>query len=249
MNEDLRTSELGHTLTFTELRNPFKIKAIYGGVAWPGKRPGFAVVAAMDYEPHLGGHDIFLLDEYESFDMRKLIRQCAVLNLKYAITRLSDYDPYELGRWIGDYKNDAASRFIDEMNSEQERANRYNPDLHRERLSLSGTTMLEMENLYPYILPQIKDLLNPARRRLFLKDSKILGYLSEIEVDEIAELEVGSYPAVEAIAFAVIEMLNEVRSRRLRPRGTPNPWATGNTLTAGLRIGQKVRVRPSKLRM
>jgi len=41
---------------------------------------------------------------------------------------------------------------------------------------------------------------------LFLKDSKILNYLSEIEESEPATLEFGSYPAIEAIAFSVIEM-------------------------------------------
>jgi len=41
---------------------------------------------------------------------------------------------------------------------------------------------------------------------LFLKDSKTKNYLGEIEPSEVVTLELGDYPAVEALAFAVIEM-------------------------------------------
>jgi hypothetical protein len=56
--------------------------------------------------------------------------------------------------------------------------------------------------------------MHPERRRLFLKDSKVANYLGEIEESEITELERGSYPAIEALAFAVIEMLDHDRRSR-----------------------------------
>ncbi len=41
---------------------------------------------------------------------------------------------------------------------------------------------------------------------MFLKDSKTKNYLGEIEPSEVVSLELGDYPAIEALAFAVIEM-------------------------------------------
>jgi len=39
-----------------------------------------------------------------------------------------------------------------------------------------------------------------------LKDSKTKNYLGEIGPSEVVPLELGDYPAIEALAFAVIEL-------------------------------------------
>jgi hypothetical protein len=180
--DNLRTSELGSGLTYWQ--SEFQSKSIFGGVSVPGKNPGFAVVIATVNEEHFGSQDICLVDEFESFDLRQLIQKCLEFDLKYAPKM-----------WIGDGKHDAADRFITEMNVGSKR-----------QFSLTSTAMLGMENPYSYIIPQIKDLLCEDRRQLYLKNSKIINYLSGIQENEIAELELGDYPAIEALAFAVIEM-------------------------------------------
>jgi len=187
----LKETDLGEEIAIADLKRESRL--ICGGVSWPGKRPGFAVVLAMHPEKHLDSYDVYLLDEFESFDMRQLVRQCGVLDFKYRPKM-----------WIGDSRNDAAARFINEMNDERQRSD----DRWRRRrlFSVSRTMMLEMERLYQYILPQIKRLLDKDRRQLELRDSKILNYLSMIDSAEIADLELGDYPAIEAIAFAVLEM-------------------------------------------
>lgn len=209
MNEiDLRTTELGKTFNYRELRS--HCKAVWASVSWPGKRPGFAVVVGMAHKRHLDSYDIFLLDEYESFDMRQLVRQCGALDLKYFITFHSLCQPDASDKWIGDSKNDAAAKFIEEMNAEGERANRKDFTTYREPFRLNSTMMLEMENPYSFILPQIKDLVNAEHRQLFLKDSKVVNYLARVEEAEIAELQLGEYPAIEALAFVVIEMRQRI---------------------------------------
>ena len=65
--DNLRVSELGHTLT--SWQSEFQCKSIFGGMSVPGKKPGFAVVIAMVQEEHFSNHDICLLDEFESFDI------------------------------------------------------------------------------------------------------------------------------------------------------------------------------------
>jgi hypothetical protein len=186
-------------------------KAIWGAVAWPGKRPGCAVVLGMDRKEHLGNHDIYLLDEFESFDLRKLVRQCGALDLKYSPDR-----------WIGQWDNDAASGFISEMNREYAQRNECRSAVHRRKFSLRPTAIVEMEHIYPFILPQIKALVDPNRRRLFLGESKVATYLGDIEESEIAEMALGEFPTVEALAFGVIEMRawveRENRAQYIPPR-------------------------------
>ena len=187
--EDVKEAELGRTFDIKALKDC--CKEVYGGVSWPGKRPGFAVVVGMDPKKHLDSHDVVILDEFESFDMRQLVRQCGVLDFKYLP-----------GQWIGDWKNDAANKFLSEMNDEPKDGNRRS----ERQLDLGLTPMFDMEQLYPYILAEIRRLLAPDHRQLSLKDSKVRGYLSEIEGSDIADLERGAYPSIEALAFAVIEM-------------------------------------------
>ena len=209
--EKLKKSELGQSYNVQQLQ--CYCRAIYGGVAWPGKRPGFAVVVGMDHKFLSDSRDVFLLEEFESCDVRRLVRQCGALDLKYHISLHRSYSLDAPDRWIGDYKHDAASRFIQERNEELQRVHGQN-DQGR-RFNLDSTPMLDMEKgLYSYILPRIKELMHPERRRLFLKDSRVLNYLSEVEESDLAELELGDYPAIEALAFAVIEMLDHDRRSR-----------------------------------
>ncbi len=53
-----------------------------------------------------------------------------------------------------------------------------------------------------------------------MKDSKVTRYLAEIEEGDVAELELGAYPAIEALAFAVIEM----RDRDGKGHMTKEEW-------------------------
>jgi len=186
--EDLKKAELGQPYEGPSLRefcDPF-----YGAVAWPGKeRPGFVVVvAASRVVKCLGEPEICLSEEFESFDTRELVRQCGAL-----------HHQYRTDKWIGNTDNDAAYKFMREMNDE------FDP-LPNERFNLTPTQMVDMKTLYPYILGELKKLLRQDRRLLCLRDSKILSHLSGIEGSEIATLELGDYPAIEALAFAVISL-------------------------------------------
>ena len=195
--KNAKEAELGRSFETKALKNC--CKAVCGGVSWPGKRPGFAAIIAMDRTRHIDNYDVCVLDEFESFDIRELVRQCNVLDFKY----LPEY-------WIGDWKNDAVQQFMQEIQGENR--------THDRQLSLSWTPMLDMEQLYPYILAEIRKLLAGDHRQLLLKDSRVRSYLSEIEGSEIAELERGAYPAIEALAFAVIEMRRRAATEDDDPR-------------------------------
>lgn len=229
---DMRTTQLGTTFSYPPLRD--QCAAIWGAVAWPGKKAGFAVVAAMHHKEHLGNHDIHLLDEFESFNVEELVRQCRVLDRKYGICLYAWRHEDALDRWVGDWKHDAASKFIQQINRGQDDS-RY--------FRLNSTAILEMEYPYHYLLPQIKSLLNPERVQLNLKEGLSLMYLYDISgnEDEIAELKFGAYPAIEALGFLVVEMRKcmsaaDQRARALDRGDDCNPYRN-HPLEFGRRTG------------
>lgn len=196
---ELEKLELGREYTDKELKSCYR--QVFGGVVWPGKNPGFAVVVGMGHEKHFDNYDIYLLDEFESVDIRVIVRQCGVLNFRYQPTM-----------WIGDRKNDAADRFIREMDREtQEKENQQKPwyrssPQRRRQFYVTPTPILDMAHPYPYIFSELKSLLDEDRRQLHLKDSMVANYLSGIEPSEICTFEFGEFPAIEALAFAATEM-------------------------------------------
>ncbi|MHC4117016.1 MAG: hypothetical protein ACYSWO_05880 [Planctomycetota bacterium] len=217
--EELKQGELGRTFDLGPLRSC--CKAIYGGVAWPGKREGFGVVIAMNHVYAPGAYEVCLLDEFESFDLRELVRQCGTRDFKY----MPD-------KWIGDWQHGAANRFISELNESRQRRE------HRVFSPIEPWELLEMRPLYPYILGEVKRFLTPDRRQLFLPDdSNAFAYLGGIQPDEVAELELGAYPAIEALAFAVVEMLRDEKDV-IVPEPIRSPY-DNNILTRGLRRGRR----------
>ena len=190
MEENIKTSKIGYSFSREQLLKECHL--IYGGISVPGKHPGFAVVLAADKKRH---SDIYLLDETESFDMRELIYQSGALDFKYRPSY-----------WIGDYRNKAAAQFIEDFNNQSD---------HRRKFSLTWTPLFNMESLYSYVLPQIKELCR--LKQLFIKEGKIANYLRSIQENEISELELGAYPAIESLAFAVIEMRDSIEQENKMP--------------------------------
>jgi hypothetical protein len=207
----LRDAPLSEALDEQELRRRYK--QIYGGVAWPGKEPGFVVIIGCSHLARSEHYDIFLLTEYESHDLRTLVRQCGALNHRYAPDR-----------WLGDKLNDGADKFLMELNH----------DPSEPRLSICPSMIREMEQPFPYILSTLKNLLNPEHRQLFLKDSEVLGRLSAVEPSEIMEMQWGDYPSIEALSFAVLEMRRQCRVEspvesdynKKSSRRIPSGWAS-----------------------
>lgn len=188
---------------------------IYGGVAWPGKQAGFAVIVLMDDRPHFDSHDVCVLAEFESFSTRELVRQIGVLDHTY----MPD-------RWIGDNRNDAADKFVRELQADGNR------DIKRSKLMFVYTSMLEMEDFYPYALDEIKRLLQAERKMLYLKGSAVLRYLSEIIDEEmITELKYGDYPAIEALTYAVITLMKSKRENTYKRK----PVVQDRRYTVGVR--------------
>jgi len=206
--EDLKNAELGGEFDIRQLQSC--CRAIYGGVAWPGKNPGCAVVMAMSRQAEkppwndTDSYEVCVVDVVESDDTRELILQCRRLDAKW-----------QPELWFGE-TNDAAEEFMAEANEDMERY--FNDD--DRRFDLGETHLLDIQNPYPYVLGTLKELLGERPRRLFLKEGIIKNYLGQIKPDEVAELKRGDFPAVEAVGIAVIEMLRVVKHPCLLPSHT-----------------------------
>jgi hypothetical protein len=190
MEENIKTSKIGYPFSREQLSKECHL--IYGGISLPGKQPGFAVVVAADKKRH---SDMYILDETESFDPMELIYQSGALDFKY----LPSY-------WIGDFRKPEAAKFSEDFN---------NQSGHRRNFSLTWTPLLDMKSLYSYILPQIKELCR--LKQLVIKEGKIANYLRSIQENEISELGLGDWPAIEALAFAVLELRDEIKQENTMP--------------------------------
>jgi len=192
--EDVKNAELGHTFRPEELTEHFH--AIYGGVGWPKKGEGFAVVLGLGRDKQCGRYNIYLLDEFESMDLLRLVRQCGVLAFKYQITR-----------WIGNPKNTSADLIIKEHNRQSQARSKEANEGERSFHVSSTLIMEDLERPYPYLLGTLQNMLNEECRQLHLKDeSRTKGHLNSIERNEIADLELGTFPAIDALGFTAVAL-------------------------------------------
>ncbi len=180
---EVKKAELGQSFECSDLKEC--CTGIYGGLSWPAKRPGFAVIVAMSSFETFGKqrHEVCLLDEVESGDFRELIERCSGLDLKYSPSA-----------WIGDNENSAADRIMQEMGS----------DSKLRTFSLSPASIASMNRPYQYMLQSLRRMLREDSRTLFLKGSESLDKLREIEDGAEVELELGQFPSVEALSFAAL---------------------------------------------
>ena len=197
---------IGHTWDVNDLVRHFEL--VRGGVAFPGKKPGFAVVVGLHtklqddtwvgFSP--SRHTIHVLDEYESWDPGELLRQCVVLTMKYSASFMQDFN------WIGDWDNIAAQTIFAGLGN----------------LNPVTTTILDMkERPYSFMTSKIKEYVSEDRRMLWLGEGKVKEYLRSIQPEEISELTFGAYPAIEAVAFVAQSLSDPVEFERYRGDGQP----------------------------
>ena len=219
--EQARELPLGHAWQLRDLRDCFA--SVAGGVAFPGKNPGSAVVAGLRPVHQENIYEIHVLAEVESPDLGALLRQCRGLASTYHIGCLAGHETF---RWIGDWKNAAGQRIVQEINHEGaplRASSRQRADL----LCISSTVILDMtESGYTYMVSLLRECLAEDHKQLFLHGSRAQHYLAAIVPGEISELGFGAFPAIEALAFVVAALRDEANAivwEALHPRRRPAP--------------------------
>lgn len=205
--QQVKDRPLGYPWQTAELCHCFE--AVRGGVAFPGKNPGFAVVAGLRRLRGDNIHEVCLLDEVESDDMGALLRQCAGLGYKYQMDLAR-----QCFEWIGDAKNTAASEICCEIADESQRRGPGEPVIVSSPITDMGP------GAYGYMVSAIKQYATAEHKELFLNESKAELYLQQVKPSDIVDLHFGAFPAIEAVAFVLMD-LREHAQTVLRDLVTP----------------------------
>ena len=165
---------------------------IAGGVSYPGKRPGFAIIAGLRTIDRGEHCEVYILDGFESVDLRKLLHWCHAAGSRYNIVA----DPERSFRWAGDHKHAPAGRIVGEINDENLGQSR------GDVLSICGSSLLDSGvAFYAYVPSIIKERREQSHPSLFTRGSVVENYLNSIQSDHPADRRLGDYPAMEALAF------------------------------------------------
>jgi len=201
-SDKLKNTLLGSPVTEYDVRQ--LLDKVVGGLAMPGKNPGFAIVAGLRQPPPYTSKlpEIYILDERELPDMQALLRQCRALGSQYNIDLNGAF------QWFGDGGNTSVQAIVCDLNREHRAA--HPPAYHhRDDLTVLTTPLLDWDTPYPAMLGQLKDCLRPDHKLLYLRGSKVTQYMDGIKPDEHADLRFGAYPAIEALSFAVKALRSE----------------------------------------
>ena len=161
----------------------FPIGRIVGGFAWPGEKPGFAVVLGEEQAPEIGDRTVYhmhLLDTAEDMDVHKLIEAAAVL-----ASRFKFHGYY--GR--RDTWGMATMRF-----REDQRLPTVN--IGHAQFSEGGKIRYHADKLKVCLMPNAKTLHG-------IEGTSLQGYLEMVEPEEYLELSEEKHPALAALGYAV----------------------------------------------
>lgn len=181
---------------------------IYGGISWPGKRPGYICIVGERRRP--GEEKFVLLDENEDFDTEQLIAMAGGM----------DYY-YKPERWLAGQINKATLKMLIEFNKvpDDRKGNR------RLRLSPSRLQGLDRPQkgpklarkrtqLFTYVYPKLKRMVGDQGELDISRGKMLLSYLSIIQDSDIAATKYGDYPSLEALAFAITDLEVAERTKK-----------------------------------
>lgn len=188
--EELRTLPLDHPWSLETLRENFA--AVAGGVAYPGRRPGHAVVAGLCPPRNKDDFEAHVLAEAENRDLGELLRACRALGRQYCLAGTLRSQPF---RWLGDGKHTGGNEILWRLNKETKNTG--------DHLSIETTTLIDGPQPYLAMFATLSEYVKPDRKRLYLHHSKAALAMNEVPPDEVAGARLGDYPAVEALAFVV----------------------------------------------
>lgn len=209
--EELRTLPLDYQWTREALRDHFAVVA--GGVSYPGRRPGHAIVAGLCEPRDRADFEAHVLAETESRDLGDLLRACRALGGQY---RRAGMLRQETFRWLGDGKHVGANEILWRLNKEAGNAG--------DHLSIETTTLIDGPQPYLTMFATLSEYVKPDRKRLYLHNCKAALAMTEVPADEVADARIGDYPAVEALAFVADGLRTWLEQRPDERQGDVNPY-------------------------
>ena len=160
-----------------------RFSRILGGLAWPGKNPGFAIVVGESYEidKTLQKRHYHILAEYESQSVGDLIRRCAEFRVNLCASPFYGDDEK---RWAMDI-------------------------LRKSRIGLYITAAPYHDDptAFEGYLLTIRELTHPVKKRLHFGSKShlpaLLAALSANDIVATAKVAFEQHPAIAALGYAV----------------------------------------------
>lgn len=167
-----------------------KFRRILGGLAWPGVKPGFAVVLGeewqKDYEVDV--YHLHWLAEVEEVNIERLLEWCSFFEVM---------SPDVDWQFFGDVRNKPAMSFWFDMQDKF-------MEKRRRGFSIVKAPYADSPRSFQFLVNNLWRHLTPGRKTLHLgAGSKLAGYLTELAPEEIVKASEEEYPAIAALGYAV----------------------------------------------
>lgn len=180
-------------------------KRIYGGIGWPGARPGYICIIGELRQPK--EHQFILLDEAENFDIESLIARAAALDLYF-----------KPERWFSGEIDKATQKLLTETNKLPEKI----PGSRPIRIIPSRLNSLEDE-VFRYVYPKLKRMTGHGGHLDISKGKLLLNYMSLPQDSEISTIKLGEYPSIECLAYVALELEKSKSDKPLANKCIYNP--------------------------
>jgi len=161
-------------------------RRIFGGLAWPGERPGYAVVVGESRFPAVGtkNYHCYLIAEVEEQNLQSLISWCAELAGIYSVQNFYGRQHTPCIQYLNVRNSTAREKGL--------------PAFH-----ISYAPYSEEESI-EYQLNILMERLSNEYQTLHLhRESKLPGYLTEVPANRISNATESQFPAVAALGYAV----------------------------------------------
>ena len=162
---------------FEHTESKRKFRRIVGGFAWPGKKPGFAVAVGEELEPDPATkkRHLWVVGETEDFNIENLSRRANEFK-----------EIYHVEAFYGDSTIEPMMRF-----------------LRLSGLSLREAPYADNEHSFRFYVSTIQACLEPEKYLHFGDNSKLPGYLLEVNPEDTSSLDAQNFPAIAALGYVL----------------------------------------------
>ena len=187
-----------------------KLRRVFGGVGWAGKvRPGAVIVIGemSELDHGLNAYPIKILDEFETFNLYELVEKMFFFDLYYRKPEM----------WLSDKENYAGIKLLGELNEKYAKIPITKVNQSSREIDLSHSSLVGNDQ-FPYVYSALHRLLSQDKKVLTLGvNSRTRAYLSQVNDEDINTIRTGDYPAIEALAYAAIELDRSGKEKRRHP--------------------------------
>ncbi len=194
-----------------------KYGEIAGGLAWPGAKEGFLVIAAVD---------LFEDAELEARHMRVLAEASESnidISLRYALELQKRFSPFlQTIRFYGDTTSVAKMELLDRFNKDR-RARNLDPFYVTEAPQLRTPQKLE------FYVQLIRTYTQPGRRILHFRNTTLPGYLASVSLGGINDT-ILDHPPIAALGYAMAALSTWRPRKGVKRSGKEETGVEGNAM-------------------